>query len=280
MMNEAYILTNPDKNILCSAKELLWKMVRSKLFSIAQLEQVTKVLKILERMPEISEELNVSISLVGPHRSFGEHEIVHWWEIKVEGQLISVESGGHFYRNSTGGDSFTCMSWSAYPGENTEFENYLNTLHIVDDVMPFEPEVRQIDLSDSGYSVTIYVDDEEITGNKIDKSNQNITELLKPIDEYEERLNQMTKVKLALTLNKKYLRKILKCDICGCNLNDRTLFIDGRLRGEIMWANMCSKCFFQRGEGIGWGDGQLYAKQPDGSWLMVAGFPTKEQQDG
>jgi hypothetical protein len=49
--------------------------------------------------------------------------------------------------------------------------------------------------------------------------------------------------------------------------------VDGQLRGELMWGNLCGECFFERGEGIGWGDGQLYAHRTDGSWLLVAGFP-------
>ena len=59
-----------------------------------------------------------------------------------------------------------------------------------------------------------------------------------------------------------------------CALGDRLLRIDGRLKGEMMmWAHMCSSCFLASGEGLGWGDGQLFARKLDGSWLLVAGFP-------
>ena len=37
-------------------------------------------------------------------------------------------------------------------------------------------------------------------------------------------------------------------------------------------ANMCASCFELKGSGIGWGRGQLYAKQADGTWRLVAGF--------
>ncbi|MCX6913947.1 MAG: hypothetical protein NT167_12995 [Verrucomicrobia bacterium] len=51
----------------------------------------------------------------------------------------------------------------------------------------------------------------------------------------------------------------------------------GRLRGQITFACMCAECFLENGEGIGWGKGQIYQKQPGGEWLTVAGFPPKEK---
>ena len=68
------------------------------------------------------------------------------------------------------------------------------------------------------------------------------------------------------------------CDACGCSLTQRAFFVDGRLRGQIMFASLCAKCFFEKGEGIGWGQGQVYQREPDGQWLLVAGFPPKENQ--
>ena len=40
-----------------------------------------------------------------------------------------------------------------------------------------------------------------------------------------------------------------------------------------MWANRCAACFDSKGAGIGWTQGQRYARQPNGDWRMVAGFP-------
>ena len=68
------------------------------------------------------------------------------------------------------------------------------------------------------------------------------------------------------------------CDFCGCNLQERAFFVDGRLPGQITFASMCAECFLENGEGVGWGKGQIYKKTPEGGWLMVAGFPPKEQQ--
>jgi hypothetical protein len=54
------------------------------------------------------------------------------------------------------------------------------------------------------------------------------------------------------------------------------LFIDRRLHGQSSWSHLCAKCFIRMGEGVGWGKGQLYARQPNKDWRMVAGFPPKE----
>jgi hypothetical protein len=62
------------------------------------------------------------------------------------------------------------------------------------------------------------------------------------------------------------------CDFCKCDLGKRGLFVDGKVRNEIEWANMCAPCFEKNGDGIGWGVGQIYALQPNGDRRLVAGF--------
>lgn len=66
MNNLSYILADRDKSIVFGAKELLRKIVRSTLVSVAQVEQVTRVLAVLNRMPDMSEQLDVRIELTGP----------------------------------------------------------------------------------------------------------------------------------------------------------------------------------------------------------------------
>ncbi|MES2467595.1 MAG: hypothetical protein V4675_09870, partial [Verrucomicrobiota bacterium] len=41
------------------------------------------------------------------------------------------------------------------------------------------------------------------------------------------------------------------CDLCRRDFNRCGLYVDGKLRGDISWANMCAACFATRGEGIG-----------------------------
>jgi hypothetical protein len=70
-----------------------------------------------------------------------------------------------------------------------------------------------------------------------------------------------------------------KCDLCGGGLERGMFFIDGALQDSMEWANMCPRCLSSRGQGVGWGTGQLYMKQPTGAWLMVAGFPPEEEEE-
>jgi hypothetical protein len=62
------------------------------------------------------------------------------------------------------------------------------------------------------------------------------------------------------------------CDLCGKPLAESKYMIDGNVIDSHGWACMCPSCFSTRGQGIGWGRGQLYIRDPEG-WLQVAGFP-------
>jgi len=70
----------------------------------------------------------------------------------------------------------------------------------------------------------------------------------------------------------RYAYGIQSCDSCGYSLTDRGLFVDGQFRGQDVWGNLCADCFESKGAGIGWGRGQLYARQPNGTWRLVGGF--------
>lgn len=60
------------------------------------------------------------------------------------------------------------------------------------------------------------------------------------------------------------------CDICKEPLKNRRYMIDGKVRGHSAWACMCSDCFLEMGEGIAWGEGQLYQQDTCG-WRLVGG---------
>ena len=64
---------------------------------------------------------------------------------------------------------------------------------------------------------------------------------------------------------------IENCDGCGVDLSTVGLFVDGSSNGAA-WGNYCASCCFNHGVAVGWGKGQLYARQPDGSWKGIAGF--------
>jgi hypothetical protein len=62
-----------------------------------------------------------------------------------------------------------------------------------------------------------------------------------------------------------------ECNLCGCLLSEEKYMVDGKIGETGAWGCMCADCFGFRGEGLGWGRGQLYLRQGD-SWLQVAGF--------
>lgn len=77
------------------------------------------------------------------------------------------------------------------------------------------------------------------------------------------------------------------CDLCGASLLQEEFLVDGEAKGTEQisvpsggsmgqWAYMCATCFANRGVAIVWGHGQLYQRQENGSWLLVAGFPPEE----
>ncbi len=78
------------------------------------------------------------------------------------------------------------------------------------------------------------------------------------------------------------------CDLCGVSLQDAEFLVDGEAtdtsqiatldsRSMGQWAYMCASCFATRGVAVAWGRGQLYQRQGDRSWLLVAGFPPEEE---
>jgi hypothetical protein len=99
--------------------------------------------------------MTVNVSVVSPRRQFGDIETFHWWEVDVEGQQVSISASGHFCRPSTGGDTFTTMSWTAWPGNEPDFADYRDHLAIVPDVMSFEDAVAALDLSDTNYKIRV-----------------------------------------------------------------------------------------------------------------------------
>lgn len=62
--------------------------------------------------------------------------------------------------------------------------------------------------------------------------------------------------------------EITNCDLCGRSFVPLRYMIDAMLPGG--GANICAKCFLEKGEGFGTGKGQLYEATSEG-WLHIAG---------
>lgn len=79
--------------------------------------------------------------------------------------------------------------------------------------------------------------------------------------------------------NRRYLSPPDDCDICSIPLSEEKYISDGQVRDTRGWANMCADCTMYHGSGIGWGTGQLYRRNADGSWLLVGGCDPNEHPE-
>lgn len=154
-MPERYCFDEYDHALLGAAAVLLKKVATAETLRPAQLVSVAKLQHVLSRLPRVTPDLEVTVSVIGPRRKFGEVETWHYWDIVIEGEQLSISSGGHFYQPNTGGDSFTTMNWSAVPEEPAVFEDYRSTLGIVPDVQSFPEAVAGIDFPSGAYRIEI-----------------------------------------------------------------------------------------------------------------------------
>jgi hypothetical protein len=175
-------------------------------------------------------------------------------------------------------------------------------LRLVPDLQSFSEGVDSIDLASGGYTVEILDDDNPLLDEEQDEEFEDEdveaeadgaqregtdTETLgeqpprnwsmTPIDAAEERLAALVDPDTVDARKPACAYNVNRCDHCLCCLDQRGLYVDGRLRGDLMWSSMCVYCFANLGEGIGWGAGQLYARQPDGQWRMVAGWEAADR---
>jgi hypothetical protein len=165
------------------------------------------------------------------------------------------------------------------PGEEAELNDYLGSLGIVDDAQPYADEVDAINLSDDGYELSIEDKDNPLLEDPSEEEDEGQdvggagdVELPDGLTPAEAKVLAGADLAEAASRGESNINPPDCCDVCGCELASRSVLIDGRLRGSLMFATMCADCFLGQGEGIGWGSGQAYLRQPDGTWLMVAGF--------
>jgi hypothetical protein len=174
-MSECYQFDTKDHVILRAAATLLKKVAVAEATTPAQLVSVAKLQHVLSLLPRTASGIDVSVSVSSPRRNFDDIETFHWWEVAVEGERLAISSGGHFYRPSTGADTFTTMTWAAIPEEPSELDDYRESLWMVPDVRSFPDGVASVDVASGGYKVEVtdednplLADDEEITGDEAD----------------------------------------------------------------------------------------------------------------
>ena len=279
---DRYCLNGRDRAVVATAIQLLEKILRAPFIAPAETVSVAKVLHVLKRLPQPSAAITVSSSLSGPERVFGEHRIYHFWQVNIYEHQIEISQCGHFYRKSTGGDTFTCMQWNAAPGLAADYGDYLAQHKIVDDAQPYDQEIGALDPTQPGYMLSVTDEDNPLLEENAESDEAEEEEQTESAEaehtEAEQEIAALIDEAEGRRRGQCYANPSDACDFCGCNLQERAFFVDGRLRGQIAFACMCAECFLENGEGIGWGKGQIYQRAPGSKWLMVAGFPPKEQQ--
>jgi len=163
-MSEGYQFDAKDRTLLQAATTLLNKVAEAKATKPAEVVSLAKLQHALSLLPRVPSDIEVTVSVSSPRRNFGEIETWHWWEVAFEGERLSISSGGHFYRSSTGGDSFTTMSWAAIPEEASQLDDYRESLWMVPDVRSFPDGVASIDFAVGGYTVEVTDEDNAMLG--------------------------------------------------------------------------------------------------------------------
>ena len=279
---EKYLLNADDLELLKAAQILLVKVARANVLRPAQLLSVAKLQYALSQLPKVTSDMNITVSVSSPRKWFGDIETWHWWNVEWETGILRLNSGGHFYRQSTGGDTFTSMMWSVQPGEHSDFSDLRSHHRIVPDLVSYPEGVASVDLTNAKYSIEVIdpenesLEDEDVEEESEESLDDTNVFSLSTVDAAEKLIIQEVDLTRVLRQEPQYAYGVEICDHCQCDLSQRGLFIDGKNCGEMTWANMCVACFNVCGEGIGWGRGQLYARQPNGDWRMIAGFRPRE----
>jgi hypothetical protein len=154
-MHERYNFDSGDWALVTAAGVLLKKVAAVAILRPAEMVSVAKLQYVFSLLPRVTLDLGVKISAIGPRCKFDEIETWHYWDIAIDGEQLSVSSGGHFYDPSTGGDSFTTMSWSATPGWAPVCQDYRGELWMVPDVQSFPEGVAGIDFASRPHRIEI-----------------------------------------------------------------------------------------------------------------------------
>ena len=283
--DDRYAFNAEQDSIVSSVRQLLSKIAASALVDTpSKTIVIGKLFKVFQSLPKVTQDEDLSLSLVSPRRNYGEHEICHCWEIRLseEGEL-RVSSTGDFWRPRSGHDSFTSMTWEVSPGCEPILEDYHHTLSLCDDADTFENEVMAMDLDAGGYKLS--VEDSTIdecaeeendlneTSNPEEATPASASWIVLPCDAADRRLAARIDHRQVDENKEAFAYGAEICDFCKCVLDKRGLYVDGGIRNDAFCgANMCAPCFEKHGAGIGWGVGQIYARQPNGGWRLVAGF--------
>jgi hypothetical protein len=241
------------------------------------LAALAKLMLGLKRLPLVTPGLNVRLTL----STEGEVES-RWWDVHLTEDQFAVEWTG-WVTGPFGSDSISGEPFEAEPGQapcgSLWEQEWLSELPGIAEWADVEIEDESQDSEldwehdDCRVFVQALMRDEDDQADGEDEEDERDEE-----DEWDDALRDPSKSLASLVDLERARREPTfanpseRCDLCSVRLADDEYFIDGAVKGAGTWANMCPQCHLERGEGIGWGFGQLFMRQEDGSWLMVAGF--------
>lgn len=273
---DLYVLEDLDRAVVGIAKQFLAKVIVSPLINESERKILYSIGERFDRLPEVSQPFDAELSVVGPRRRFEDREIYHHWTIQVLDDEISFRSGGHFYRPSTGGDSFSSFSWVLVPGYQSECWDYSDSLSLVDDAKPIGTAINDLDLTEPGFEVEVTVDGEPVADQETFPEDAR-PGANRPLGTSELRLAEIADRIEGEKRGEWHVDPPDSCDYCRRTLSTFTYFVDGKEKQGFQWGNMCPDCFEVRGDAIRWGAGQLYQQVRSNEWLMVGGFPPDDQ---
>jgi len=120
-MNKPYRLNTLDQLVIEAAGQLLRRIATSNCISPAQLVSIAKVQHVLSKLPQVNEDVCVTVGLSWSVNQDGNRGSSGWEFTVADGEL-SLYCGGSECTEGVGSDSFTTMSWSAYPGQETDYD--------------------------------------------------------------------------------------------------------------------------------------------------------------
>lgn len=299
-----YLLGNDDAALLTLVARLLEQAMLRSDIDWAIKVSLAKLLHVVCRLPNQSSDLILEVTFSSPRERYGQAEVYFSLSVGADEGSLTIRYGGHYYHPGSGGDSFSVFAWSARPGVRTEWIDYSESLaavnalvdpaevlhtmpdslgrceiHVFDDdnsLLEDEPtEQRLLFTTRSSQSLADQGDDEarfaeeQVASEDDDEASRPL--LIEPVTDSDRRLLAQIGPGNTYSTSAGDALGIENCDGCDVRLSTVGLFVDGS-SPSTGWGNYCASCCISHGVVVGWGKGQLYAKQPDGRWKGIAGF--------
>ncbi len=290
-----YELSGGDFEMVGAVTRILEAAMREPGVSWAQKASIAAMLHLLTRLPAVSSVEDMELQFTGARKRFSDAEIYFYLSVETQDDSLAIRFGGHFYRLSSGGDSFTVFRWSASPGDESELCDFTEVLGVLPSyVDPFQAfakmpdDLRQYTLRVADNENSLLADvEEECEPDVGDVAEASETDADDEDNDNDEDVGCPVIVTPATQADQQFLRQLglqsiqkksaggaygaETCDGCRIDLSNVGLFVDGN-SPRLGWGNYCAACCLKDGLQVGRGLGQLYAVQPDGRWLGVAGF--------